>query len=98
MGIHNVANGIHRNSLQIPMPYRWRSRNATPGLPLDLAAILSGDCPTGAHRLDLLALLELSGPNALTVEDIARGGRDLVHRAADRYAVYGEHAQLDVLV
>ena len=65
---------------------------------MNLAAIRSGDTPAGAHRLDLSAMLNLRSPNAFAVEDIAGGGRDLVHSAIGRYTVHSKHAHLDMLV
>ena len=43
-------------------------------------------------------MLDLCSPDALSIEDIAGGGRDLMHSSIGRYAVHGKHAHLNVSV
>ena len=83
---------------QIAMRDRGRARDATPGLSFHRRAVGAGDDPAGAARHDVVAVLDLRGPDALPIEDVARGGGDLVHRFIRPDAIHREHGHLDLVV
>ena len=43
-------------------------------------------------------MLNLCSPDALAIEDVAGGGRDLMHSTIGRYTVHGEHTHLDMFI